>query len=600
MPSRVALVIGNENYADHPLDNPKNDSLKVGAALTSRGFNVISVVDVDSQTMAEALTKFYRDAEGAEICVLFFAGHAIEVGGLGYLIPVDVEIKLGPILYRAIPIHEVIEGLSAIEAPKILIVDACRKNVVEFTNMEWAKFAEVLEDFKKNAFNTRELLIAYSTSSGDVAGDGTGMNNSLFSDRLSYYVTRHGLNVEDVFKKTGMDVIGQSSTAQRPWYYSNLGSDVKFSDLNEYKVIHSQLFGGGRRHENPPTLSGHESCFEALVSPGNQKVGLASVSCFYHGSDMPAAVIAVAMAGSNLHAVLDSGGNFRLWISPGASTLWENAIDNPRGVKFSPCGERLAVYGAKRAVVFDLKSSEFRVLADFKLPYDPFCAVFTNGSEFLLSGENGRLSRITLSTSAEFEEIDLSDSDVGGAHAYSMALIPSQSEVAITYCNGRVVLFDTAKLRQNRVFNLNKKVQSPIVQRDALADSVQGEMITNFIFHPSRLSKEDFEFCQSKLSGNELMCSSAAMPSDLLAVGSSDGYLYLLDVRDGQLAQRVDVGADRGKAIEAVQITRGGLIAVLTADCYIYHYASGTIPVASEKSGWPRESYGEIGRDNYF
>lgn len=93
MSSRVALVIGNDCYTYHPLDNPKNDCLCVGAALRSRGFNVTSIADASSESMNDALKTFYRDAEQSEICVFFFAGHAIEIGGLGYIIPVDIDFS---------------------------------------------------------------------------------------------------------------------------------------------------------------------------------------------------------------------------------------------------------------------------------------------------------------------------------------------------------------------------------------------------------------------------------------------------------------------------------------------------------------------------
>ncbi|MFT4518134.1 MAG: hypothetical protein ACI9JM_000511 [Halioglobus sp.] len=49
--NRAALMIGNANYADMPLDNPTNDASAVTVALQEPGFEVITVLNADLGTM---------------------------------------------------------------------------------------------------------------------------------------------------------------------------------------------------------------------------------------------------------------------------------------------------------------------------------------------------------------------------------------------------------------------------------------------------------------------------------------------------------------------------------------------------------------------
>ncbi|WP_408093934.1 caspase domain-containing protein, partial [Rhodoplanes sp. SY1] len=92
--NRVALVVGNASYrATSRLANPPNDAGDVAAALRRLGFSVTSLGDVDYDRMRRALLEFSRAAGQAEIAMVYFAGHGIELGGENYLVPVDAELR---------------------------------------------------------------------------------------------------------------------------------------------------------------------------------------------------------------------------------------------------------------------------------------------------------------------------------------------------------------------------------------------------------------------------------------------------------------------------------------------------------------------------
>ena len=54
----IALIIGNSNYPDMPLDNPKNDAIAVAQAFTDMGFIVEKVIDADREQMSIAINLF--------------------------------------------------------------------------------------------------------------------------------------------------------------------------------------------------------------------------------------------------------------------------------------------------------------------------------------------------------------------------------------------------------------------------------------------------------------------------------------------------------------------------------------------------------------
>jgi uncharacterized caspase-like protein len=92
---RVALVIGNSNYKSVPkLANPESDSTAIGLLLKKAGFDAVDVrQNLNNADMRRAMRDFSQSINDADIAVVFFAGHGIEIGGLNFLIPVDSALR---------------------------------------------------------------------------------------------------------------------------------------------------------------------------------------------------------------------------------------------------------------------------------------------------------------------------------------------------------------------------------------------------------------------------------------------------------------------------------------------------------------------------
>src|SRR5208337_3367581 len=89
-----ALVIGNSDYRNvAKLPNPRNDAADIAALLQRLGFSVTSLHDATFDAMRRALLQFGREAQGADMAVVYFAGHGMEIGGENWLIPIDAELR---------------------------------------------------------------------------------------------------------------------------------------------------------------------------------------------------------------------------------------------------------------------------------------------------------------------------------------------------------------------------------------------------------------------------------------------------------------------------------------------------------------------------
>ena len=91
---RVALVLGNSAYQNvAPLTNPVNDGAVMAATLKDAGFDVVDFRrDLPAAETRRALRDFADRARDADIAVVYYAGHGLEIGATNYLIPTDARL----------------------------------------------------------------------------------------------------------------------------------------------------------------------------------------------------------------------------------------------------------------------------------------------------------------------------------------------------------------------------------------------------------------------------------------------------------------------------------------------------------------------------
>src|SRR6266446_6154574 len=128
---RVALVLGNSAYQNvAPLANPVNDSAKIASTLKAAGFDVVdSRHDLPAAETRRALRDFADRSRDADIAVVYYAGHGMEVDGTNYLIPVDAKLERDTDVYdEALSLDRVLVAIEPATRLRLVILDACRDN----------------------------------------------------------------------------------------------------------------------------------------------------------------------------------------------------------------------------------------------------------------------------------------------------------------------------------------------------------------------------------------------------------------------------------------------------------------------------------------
>jgi hypothetical protein len=223
---RIALIIGNAAYEGVPLRNPVNDARAMAEVLAECGFEVMMVENADKRRMEESIRTFGQKLAPDSAGLFYFAGHGLQVGGTNYLIPLGVKIeKESDVEYEAVDAGRVMaEFANAKNVLSIMILDACRDNPFAATTRSLTRGLAVVRLPKE----ANGVLIAYATSPGNVARDGTG-KNGLYTEELLRNLRTPGLKVEDVFKLTRVGVKQRSNGAQVPWENSSIDGDFYFA-----------------------------------------------------------------------------------------------------------------------------------------------------------------------------------------------------------------------------------------------------------------------------------------------------------------------------------------------------------------------------------
>lgn len=215
---RVALVIGNSNYKSSASlgENPINDANDMAATLENLGFTVIKGIDTDRSQMSDAIRNFGRQSQDADVAMFYYAGHGMQSGNVNYLIPLDAEIKNeSDIEFECISVNRVqsIMESSSTNRLNIMVLDACRNNPFR----SWSRSSGGgLADMTPPS----GTLIAFATSPGATASNGTGRNGLYTSELIKQLQVPQ--RIEDVFIKTRIEVEKKSAGQQSPWELARL------------------------------------------------------------------------------------------------------------------------------------------------------------------------------------------------------------------------------------------------------------------------------------------------------------------------------------------------------------------------------------------
>ena len=178
--NRVALVIGNSAYTyASKLANPENDAAAIGLLFKKIGFDTIQVKEnLGISDFRQAVRDFTDLSQNADIAVIYFAGHGIEVDGSNYLIPTDAAMKRDiDVEDETVSLDRLLKVLEPAKKLRLVILDACRDNPFANKMKRTLASRSVGRGLAKVEPTTSDTLIAFAARAGSTAADGDSLHS---------------------------------------------------------------------------------------------------------------------------------------------------------------------------------------------------------------------------------------------------------------------------------------------------------------------------------------------------------------------------------------------------------------------------------------
>jgi formylglycine-generating enzyme required for sulfatase activity len=224
----VALVIGNSAYQHtRALPNPRNDAEAIAKLLRDNAFAEVTLKsDLDYRGMREAVRLFGDTARAADVALVYFAGHGLEVAGENYLVPVDAKLLRDVDLdYEAVSLGLVLNAVDGARKLKLVVLDACRNNPLGDRIALRAGRTRTVSRGLGRLDATGEVLVAYAAKAGTLAQDGAG-RHSPYAEALLKHMATPGLDVIRMFGRVKEAVQAATNHGQEPWIYGSPGGDA--------------------------------------------------------------------------------------------------------------------------------------------------------------------------------------------------------------------------------------------------------------------------------------------------------------------------------------------------------------------------------------
>ena len=218
-----AIVIGNADYSSLPLNTPIADSNLIARTLRELGFEVELFHDVTSGQSGALRARIESRLSEADVSVLYFAGHGLHFRGENLLVPVDADLgSASSLTERSTSLTDLIGDLTRTGTGlRIVILDACRNEVTGEGGLESGfTFVEAPQG---------EVLIAFSTSAGELALDSVGGANSPYAGALANALLQPRAELYDVFRSVRRDVRSSTGGRQIPWISGSVERDFVFN-----------------------------------------------------------------------------------------------------------------------------------------------------------------------------------------------------------------------------------------------------------------------------------------------------------------------------------------------------------------------------------
>jgi len=190
------------------------------------GFDVVqSRRNLGIGDMRRTLRDFSDEARDADVAIVYFAGHGMEIDGVNYLIPIDAILERDIDAFdEAMTLERVLMVVEPARQLRLVILDACRDNPFRQAMRRIVAARAVGRGLARVEPVNPNTLIAFAAKAGSTATDGDE-KNSPFTAALLKYLPRPGLDLRKAFGFVRDDVLKLTRNRQEPFIYGSLGGE---------------------------------------------------------------------------------------------------------------------------------------------------------------------------------------------------------------------------------------------------------------------------------------------------------------------------------------------------------------------------------------
>src|SRR5215470_3289355 len=204
--NRVALIVGNGNYQNvPPLPTTLNDASDIEQSFERLGFATTKLFNASYDDFRRVIRRFDEHAQNAEVAVIYFGGHGLEMGGENWLLPVDSELRTDlDVAQEAIGLDSLMQSVRRASVLGVVILDASRSNPFA-ARMQRTTQTRAVSRGLARVEPTQNVLVAYASQDGTTNED-RGGRNSPYAAALLKYLESPGVDVNFMFRRVRDDV----------------------------------------------------------------------------------------------------------------------------------------------------------------------------------------------------------------------------------------------------------------------------------------------------------------------------------------------------------------------------------------------------------
>jgi len=334
---RIALVVGNGNYAKGPLATAANDAGLIAQTLQAAGFDVIGARDLDGDTLRKSFRDFVQKAEASPsdtVAMVYFAGYGIQLAGENYFIPVDSTINRDTdIPIEGMRISDYTRQLASLPLKaSVIVLDAARQQ-------PFVQGGDPIAGGLALVDPGPNMLVAFNAAPGTVALNEPGPYG-VYAQSLAEMIRTGGLSLPEMFDHVRLRVSETSKGAQVPWDAQKIQAQFTFfdraPDAPQAQGAHDQV---AAFRDKPLKDLGAQDAFNAALARDSMQ-GYEDFLVAYPGDPLARRVRAILAA--RREAITWR----RSYLADTPDAYWSYLRRYPRGPHSADARRRLAILTA--------------------------------------------------------------------------------------------------------------------------------------------------------------------------------------------------------------------------------------------------------------